>query len=54
MMHGQVEVQPPAFLMSASNGGEWWASCNGCFTARERAFGAYQQEAGWALEPVWM
>jgi hypothetical protein len=51
---GKWKYNPPAFLMSALNGGGWSASCSGCFTARERIFGAHQQEAGWALEPVWM
>jgi len=33
-----VEVQLQAFLTSATDGGEWSASCPGRFTPREREF----------------
>jgi hypothetical protein len=42
------------FLTSALDGGEWWASRPSCFNPEEIARDAFEQEAGWAPEPVWM
>jgi hypothetical protein len=44
----------PTLLTLALNGGEYSASCPGCFTPGEESLVPTGQEAGWAPELVWM
>lgn len=53
---GKWKYNPQAFLMSALNGGRCLhaLAALAALLPGKGAFGAYQQDAGWALEPVWM
>jgi hypothetical protein len=53
-IRGVAEVRLHLFLTSTPDGGQWSASCSSRFRARERAPVPIVQDAGPALQPVWM
>jgi len=51
--YGRVDVEPPALLTSAQDGGEWSASHLATLHPGKEPPVAIGEGTGWAPEPVW-